>query len=163
MKQLGITPEYAQAVRPALKKSEQNKCPAMALVLNDGSVVTGKTTDVLAAPSSLVLNCVKRLANIPDKIHLIAPTVLEPMLKLKKEILHDKNPLLSLEELLDALSICAATGPSAHECLFKLQDLKGCGAHSSHIISKSDENALNKLGVNVTCTPEFSSDNLYYV
>jgi uncharacterized protein (UPF0371 family) len=163
MKQLGISAEYGLAVRPALDKSEQNKCPAMALILSDGSVITGRTTDVLAAASSLVLNCVKRLAGIPDDIHLIAPHVLEPMLMLKEKILCDKNPLLSLEEVLDALSICAATDPSAHKCLFKLQDLKGCEAHSSHIISKSDENALKKLGVHVTCTPEFSSDNLYYV
>jgi uncharacterized protein (UPF0371 family) len=163
MKQLCLSAEYGLAVRPALEKSEQNKCPAMALILNDGSVVTGKTTNVLAAPSSLVLNCVKRLAGIPDDIHLIAPHVLEPMLMLKEKILCDKNPLLSLEEVLNALSICAATDPSAHKCLYKLQELKGCEAHSSHIISKSDENALKKLGVNVTCTPEFSSDNLYYV
>jgi uncharacterized protein (UPF0371 family) len=163
MKQLCLSPEYGLAVRPALEKSEQNKCPAMALILNDGSVVTGKTTNVLAASSSLVLNCIKRLAGIPDDIHLIAPHVLEPMLMLKEKILYDKNPLLSLEEVLNALSICAANDPSANKCLFKLQDLKGCEAHSSHIISISDENALKKLGVNVTCTPEFSSDNLYYV
>jgi uncharacterized protein (UPF0371 family) len=163
MKQLGISAEYGLAVKPALEKSEHSKCPAMALILNDGSVVTGRTTDVLAAASGLVLNCVKRLAGIPDDIHLIAPHVLEPMLMLKEKILGDKNPLLGLEEVLDALSICAATDPSAHKCLFKLQDLKGCEAHSSHIISKSDENALRKLGVNVTCTPEFSSDNLYYI
>jgi uncharacterized protein (UPF0371 family) len=163
MKQLGISAEYGLAVRPALEKSEQNKCPAMALILNDGSVITGKTTKVLAASSSLVLNCIKRLAGIPDDIHLIAPHVLEPMLMLKEKILCDKNPLLNLDEVLNALSICAATDPSARKCLFKLQDLKGCEAHSSHIISRSDENALKKLGVNVTCTPEFSSDNLYYV
>jgi uncharacterized protein (UPF0371 family) len=162
MKNLGISAEYGLAVRPALKKSEQNLCPAMALILNDGSVVTGKTTN-LAAASSLVLNCIKQLAGIPDDIHLIAPHVLEPMLMLKEKILCDKNPLLSLEEVLNALSICAATDPSAHKCLFKLQDLKNCEAHSSHILSKSDENALKKLGINVTCTPEFSSDNLYYI
>ncbi|MDR0495322.1 MAG: DUF1846 domain-containing protein [Treponema sp.] len=162
MKQLGISAEYGLAVMPALEKSARHNCPAMALILSDGSVVTGKTTN-LAAASSLVLNCIKRLAGIPDDIHLIAPHVLEPMLMLKEKILCDKNPLLSLEEVLNALSICAATDPSAHKCLFKLQDLKGCEAHSSHIISKSDENALKKLGVNVTCTPEFSSDNLYYV
>jgi uncharacterized protein (UPF0371 family) len=163
MKQLGITPEYGLAVRPALEKSAQNKCPAMAMILNDGSVITGKTTTVLAASSSLVLNCVKRLAGIPDDIHLIAPHVLEPMLMLKEKILRDRNPLLSLEEVLDALSICAATDPSAHKCLFKLEELNGCEAHSSHMLSKSDENALKKLGVNVTCTPEFSSDDLYFV
>jgi uncharacterized protein (UPF0371 family) len=163
MQQLGISEEYGLAVGPAREKSSQNHCPAMALILDDGSVVTGKTTTILAAASSLVLNCVKRLAGIPDDIHLIAPNVLEPMLMLKEKILHDKNPLLSLEEVLDALSICAATDTSAEKCLYKLQDLQGCEAHSSHIISKSDENALRKLGVHVTCTPEFSSDNLYYI
>jgi uncharacterized protein (UPF0371 family) len=163
MKQLCLSAEYRLTVKPALEKSKQNNCPAIALILNDGRVVSGKTTTVLTASSSLVLNCIKQLAGIPDDIHLIAPHVLEPMLMLKEKILCDKNPLLSLEEVLDALSICAATDPSAHKCLFKLQDLKGCDAHSSHMISRSDENALKRLGVNVTCTPEFSSDNLYYV
>jgi uncharacterized protein (UPF0371 family) len=163
MKQLNISAEYGRAVKPALEKSEQNNCPSMALILNDESVITGRTTKVLDAASSLVLNCVKKLAGIPDDIHLIAPHVLEPMLMLKEKILYDKNPLLSLDEVLNALSICAATDPSAQKCLLKLKDLRGCEAHSSHIISKSDENALKKLGVNVTCTPEFSSDNLYYI
>ena len=163
MKQLGISAEYRPAVKPALEKSEQEKCPAMALILNDGRVVKGKTTNILAASSSLILNCVKQLAGIPDDIHLIAPQVLEPMMMLKEKILRDRNPLLNLNEVLNALSICAATDPSANKCLSKLQDLKGCEAHSSHILSKSDENTLNKLGVNVTCTPEFSSGNLYYI
>ena len=163
MKQLGISPEYGLAVSPAIKKSKQSNCPAMALILHDGNVITGKTTNVLAAASCLILNCVKKLAGIPDDIHLISPSVLEPMLMLKEKILYDRNPLLSLEEVLNALSICAATDPSAEKCLFKLQELRGCEAHSSHMISKADESALKKLGVNVTCTPEFPSDDLYYV
>ena len=161
MKQLGLTVEYGLAVKPALEKSEQKKCPAMALILPDGSVITGRTTNVLAAASSLVLNCVKKLAGIPDDIHLISPAVLEPMLMLKEKILCDKNPLFSLDEILNALSICTATDPSAEKCLYKLQELKGCEAHSSHILPKADESALKKLGVNVTCTPEFPSDDLY--
>ncbi|MDR2202743.1 MAG: DUF1846 domain-containing protein [Nitrososphaerota archaeon] len=161
MKQLGISPEYGTAVKPAIEKSERDKCPAMALILHDGKVITGKTTNVLVAASSLVLNCVKTLAGIPDNVHLISPTVLEPMIMLKEKILCDKNPLLTLWEVLNALSICAATDPLAEKCLHKLQELKGCAAHSSHMISKSDENALKKLGVNVTCTPNFSSDDLY--
>ena len=163
MKQLDISPEYGLAVAPALEKSERSGCPSMALILHDGSVISGRVTNVLTAAASLVLNCVKKLAGIPDDIHLISPTVLEPMMMLKEKILHDKIPLLSLQEVLGALSICAATDPSAQKCLTKLHDLKGCQAHSSHIISKSDERALRKLGVNATCTPEFPSDNLYYV
>ena len=163
MKQLGISPEYGLAVNSAIEKAEQNKCPAMALILDDGSVVTGKTTNVLVAAASLVLNCIKKLAGIPDDNHLIAPHVLEPMLMLKERFLFDENPLLSLEEVLNALSICVATNPTAEKCLLRLGELRGCDAHSSHMLSKADESALKKLGVNVTCTPEFSSDNLYYI
>ena len=163
LKQLGITPDYGLAVNPALEKSRQHKCPAIAMILQDGSTVTGRNTDVLAAASSLVLNGVKKLAGIPDDIHLISPNVLGPMMMLKEKILYDKNPLLSLEEVLNALSICAATDPSAEKSLIKLRDLRGCEAHSSHMLSQTDENTLKKLGVNVTCTPEFPSDSLYYV
>jgi uncharacterized protein (UPF0371 family) len=81
---------------------------------------------------------------------------------LKEKILSDNNPLLSLEEVLNALSICAATDPAAKKCLSKLHDLKGCDAHSSHILSKSDESTLKKLDINITCTPEYSSNDLYY-
>ena len=161
MKQLGLSPEDGPAVRPALEKSAQNGCPAMALILHDGRVITGKTTQVLAAASTLVLNCVKQLAGLPDDIHLIAPHVLEPMMMLKEKILLDKTPLLSLQEVLNALSICAATDPCAERGLLQLKHLRGCQAHCSHMMSRADEGALKKLGVDVTCTPEFSSGNLY--
>jgi len=163
MKQLDISPEYGSVVGPALEKSKECNYPAMALMLDSGCVITGRTTKVLAAASSLVLNCVKKLADIPDDILLIAPAVLEPMLMLKEKILRDKNPVLSLDEVLNALSICAATNPSAEKCLHKLQELRGCDAHSSHIISKADESALKKLGINVTCTPEFPSAELFFI
>ena len=162
MKQLGLSPEYGPAVRPALEKSAKNGCPAMALILQDGTVVTGKTTEVMAAASSLVLNSAKRLAGLPDGIYLIAPYVLEPMLMLKENILRDANPLLSLDEVLNALSICAATDPSAERALLELQSLRGCQAHSSHMLPKTDEAMLKKLGINVTCTPEFPSSNLFF-
>jgi len=162
MKQLGLVPEDGIAVCPALEKSRLCGCPAMALTLPNGNIVTGKTTNVLTAASSLVLNCVKHSAGLPDNIHLIAPHVLEPMLMLKETILHDQNPLLSLDEVLNALSICAATDPAAQKCLMELHNLRDCQAHASHIITKADETALKKLGVNVTCTPEFPSDHLYY-
>jgi len=163
MKQLDISPEFGPAVVPALEKAEKENCPAMAMILHDGKTITGKTTKILTAASSMALNGIKTLAGIPDDIHLILPAVLEPMLMLKKKILHDKNPLLGLDEVLNALSICAATNPSAEKCLIKLRELGGCDAHSSHIVSKADAGTLKKLGVNLTCTPKFPSDDLYYV
>ena len=162
MKQLGISPEYGTAVLPALKKSGETKCAAMALILHDKSIITGKTTNIFTAASSLVLNCVKKVAGIPDEILLISPAVLEPMLMLKEKILFSKNPLLGIDEVLNALSICAATDKAAEKCLLKLNELRGCSAHSSHMISKVDEKTLKELGVNITCSPEFISDELYY-
>lgn len=162
MKQLALSQDFRAVVEPAIKKSEQNKCPVMALSLHDGSIITGRTTNVMAAGSSLLLNCVKKLAGIPDDIHLIAPNVIEPMLMLKEKILCEKNSLLNVMEVLNALSICAAVNTAAEKCLNKLQELKGCDAHSSHIVSKADEIAFKKLAINLTCTPEFLSENLFY-
>ena len=161
MKKLGIGEEYGLAVLPALQKAQESQTPAMALILPDGTVAAGRTTQVLAASASLILNCAKTLAGIPDDIHLISPNVIKPMLALKEKILCEKDSLLGLEEVLNALSICAATDPGAEKCLKKLLELRGCVAHSSHMLSKADEGALRKLGIVVTCTPEFPSDDLY--
>ena len=161
MKKLGITHEYGKAVLPALEKSEKSGKSAVAIILKDGRVITGKSTDVLTASSSAVLNCAKVLAGIPDDIHLISPNIVKPMIALKEQILNEKVKLLSLENSLNALSICAATDSMAVKCLKKLLELKGCVAHSSHILSAGDTSSLRKLGIEVTCTPEFESADLY--
>lgn len=161
MKKLGIDELYGKAVAPALEKAKLSKSQAVALVLKDGKVVTGRATEVLGAAASLVLNCVKILAGIPDDIHLISPNVIRPMQALKEQILCQKDKLLGLEDVLNALSICAATDPGAEKCLKKLHDLKGCVAHSSHMLKTQDELALKKLGIVITCTPEFASADLY--
>jgi len=161
MKKLAINEAYGLGVLPAINKSQDSQTPAMALILDDDSVVTGRATDVLGASASLILNCAKKLAGIPDDIHLISPNVIKPMQALKEHILCEKSTLLGLGEVLNALSICAATDPSAEKCLKQLRSLRGCVAHSSHMLSKADESALRKLGIVVTCTPEFPSDDLY--
>jgi len=93
---------------------------------------------------------------------LIAPAILEPMRKLKSETLGSKSPALNCEEILMALTICAATNPMAQVCVGKLNQFKGCQAHSTTIFSRSDEECLRKLGFDATCEPVYPSDNLYY-
>jgi len=61
-----------------------------------------------------------------------------------------------------ALSICAVTNPTAQFAMEKLDQLKGCQAHSTTILSLDDEQTFRKLGVDVTCDPEYQSQNLYY-
>ena len=113
------------------------------------------------AASSLVLNTVKELAGIPDKIHLLSPTVIESIANLDKYILNEKSVSLDLEETLIALSISATTNPTAQLALERLGEFKGCEVHMTHIPTPGDEEGLRKLGVNLTSDPNFSSNSLF--
>jgi len=110
----------------------------------------------------VLLNAVKYFANIADEIHLISPVILEPIIDLKMKVLHSKATTLSSEEILIALSICAATNPMAQVALKKLSKLKGCQAHSTTILSESDEQTYRKLGIDLTSDPEYASSSLFY-
>ena len=67
-----------------------------------------------------------------------------------------------LEMCIRDRTICAATNPMAQVCLDHLGKLQGCQAHSTTILSRSDEECLRKLGIDVTCDAVYPSDNLYY-
>ena len=114
------------------------------------------------AASSVIINAIKTLAGISDEVHLISPVILEPILKMKREMLGRRNPTLNLEEVLIALSICAATNPTAELALSKLIHLKNCEAHTSYIISESDAGILRRLGLNVTSEPVFETNALFH-
>ena len=162
MNELNITPQDRKVVDPANQKSEIEGVPSMAIMLQDGRIITGKDSNLMNAASSMVLNAIKALSNISDEIHLISPIALEPIIKLKEEILGYKNPVLNLEEILIALSISAATNPTAQLVMTKLKLLRDCETHSSCILNKADESVFRKLGVNLTCEPEFASKDLYF-
>ncbi len=163
MKQLDLKKEDRHAVVPSLAKAEEKGTPVIAIEMPDGKIITGKTSKLMTAAASSVINSIKYLANLADELLLLSPIVLEPILKLKKEILGYKNGILNLEEVLIALSICAPTNPMAHEALSNVGKLKGCEAHSSALVTNSDELAFKKLGINLTCEPTFPSKDLFYV
>jgi uncharacterized protein (UPF0371 family) len=108
------------------------------------------------------LNAIKHLANISDEIHMISPVILEPIVDLKANKLGSRNTLLDCEEILIALSISAATNPTAQVALDKLVQLKGCQAHSTTILSVNDEQTFRKIGIDLTCDPEYPTESLYY-
>lgn len=161
MTDLGITIADRPVATIAIKMSEERNLPVVALQLRDGHIITGKRTKLLSAASSCVFNAIKELANINDAIDLIAPVVIEPILRMKSDIVHEKYNFLTLSEALLALSIGAVTSPIAEIALKKLELLNGCEAHCSCLLNQSDENVLKKLGVNISCEPIFSSSNLY--
>ena len=142
-------------VAPALLKAEQTGLPAAAMELPDGRIVTGKTSSLLGASAALLLNALKTLAGIDDDLHLIAPEVIDPIQHLKVDHLGNRNPRLHTDEVLIALSICAATDPRAEQAMEQLGKLRGCEVHSSVILSAVDEKIFKRLGVNLTCQPRY--------
>lgn len=132
-----------------------------AIQLNDARIITGKNSKLMHAASSLVLNAVKSLANIPDEILLLSPHIINQIAKLKEGILNAESESLDLEETLIALSISATTNHTAELAMNKLMDLKGCEVHMTHIPTPGDEVGLKRLGVNLTTDGKFSSRNLF--
>ena len=155
MKKAGVTPAERKVVAPALQRAEQTGAPAAAMELPDGTIVTGKTSDLLGASSALLLNALKKLAGMRDSLHLISPVVLDPIQHLKVDHLGNRNPRLHTDETLIALSICAATNPMAELAMEQLDKLRGCEVHSSVILSQVDEKTFKRLGVNLTCEPRY--------
>ena len=155
--------ELRRVVRPAKEKAAVSGSPAMAIELPDGKIVTGRSHHLMNAVPSTIINAIKTLAGIADEVHLISPVVLEPIMKMKQDMLGRRNPVLNLEEVLIALSICAATNPMAELALSKLALLKNCEAHASYIISEPDAGILRRLGMNVTSEPVFETNSLYQV
>jgi len=132
-----------------------------AIELKSGRILTGKNSPLMHAASSLVLNAIKVLANIPDEIHLLSPHVINQISKLKEGVLEAESESLDLEETLIALSISATTNHTAELAMKKLVELKGCEMHMTHIPSPGDEIGLKRLGVNLTTDGKFSSRNLF--
>ncbi len=164
---LSLKPEDRRVVEPARRAARERRSKAMdiilcgaALELADGTIITGKNSLLMHSSSSLVLNAIKKLADIPDKIHLLSPQIIEMIGKLKQDVLGAKTVSLDLEEVLIALSISVATNPTAQEAMGKLKELKGCDVHMTHMPTPGDEAGLRKLGVNLTSDTNFSTSSL---
>ena len=162
MRQLGISSDDRPVVKAALNRAEITGEPAAALQLPDGRVIDGKTSELLGASSALLLNALKELAGISDEIHLISPIIIEPIQELKVGYMGNNNPRLHTDEVLIALSICAATNPMAELAMNQLSKLRGCEAHSTVILSHVDENVFQKLGVNLTSEPVYQTKQLFH-
>lgn len=126
--------------------------PAAAIELNDGSVITGKTSDLLGCASAMLLNALKHLGSIDDDILLLLPEVIKPIQELKVNHLGNINPRLHTDEILIALSVSAVSDNNAKLALSQLSKLKNAEMHSSVLLSSVDEKVMKKLGIHVTCT-----------
>ena len=162
MNQADVTPEICPAISAALEKAEATHAPAGAMILPDGRVVTGKTSDTLGAASALLLNALKAVGGIADHFELISAQVLEPVCMLKTQYLGHRNPRLHTDEVLMALTISALTNPLAELAQQQLPKLRGCDAHFTVILSEVDAKLLKKLGLNVSCEEKYETKKLYH-
>ncbi|MGE5629233.1 MAG: DUF1846 domain-containing protein [Solirubrobacterales bacterium] len=170
MEELNLKAEDRKVVLPAREYAEKLKtscdqnepCTVVALELNDGTILTGRSSSLMDASAAAILNAIKHFANISDDIHLISPVILEPIKILKSKVLGSRVISLDSEEVLIALSICAATNPMVQAAMEKLTMLKGCQAHATSILSVADEQTFHKLGIDVTSDPEYASSSLFY-
>ena len=162
MKQAKITTDMRPTVQAANQLAADTKAPAAAMELPDGTIVTGKTSALLGASAALLLNAVNALGHIDHDVHLIAPSAIEPIQKLKVNYLGSKNPRLHTDEVLIALSMCAATDENAQIALNQLSKLKGCQVHTSVMLSDVDINIFKKLGVDQTSEPVYEERKIYH-
>lgn len=162
MKQARITTDNRPVVPAANALAEKNGSPAAALELPDGRIVTGKTSALLGASAAVLLNAVKELGGIADDVHLISPTFIEPIQGLKTQYLGSKNPRLHTDEILIALSMCAATDENARIALEQLPKLRGCQVHTSVMLSSVDIKSFQKLGLELTSEPYYEKKTLYH-
>ena len=158
----GVTTSDRKVVVAALEKANLTDGPALAIELNDGRIITGKTSSLLGAASACLLNSLKALAEIDDGTLLMSPEVIEPIQDLKIHHLGNHNPRLHTDEVLIALSICAVNDPTAKQAMDQLKNLKDCEAHSTVILSQVDVNTLRKLGIHLTCEPKHQTKKLFH-
>ena len=170
MDDMNLRVEDRSVVVPARDYAEQKRASderytnvvVMAMELPDGMIITGRSSRRMVAAAAAVLNAVKSLSGISDEIHLISPNILSSIQDMKTAVLKSEKTSLNCEEVLNALAISATTNPTAELAASKLVDLRGCRAHCTAILSDKDEATLKALGIDVTCDPDYITNNLYY-
>lgn len=162
MNQANVSVQDRKVVAKALERSRETNGPAAAMELDDGRMITGKTTNLLGASAALLLNVLKELAGIDHELHVISPESIEPIQKLKVDYLKSKNPRLHTDEVLIALSASAANSNMARRALEQLPKLEGCQAHTSVMLSDVDIKTFKKLGVQLTCQAVYETDHIYH-
>ena len=163
MQQTRLKKEDRAVVGYAMAKSAAcGNVPAAAVELPDGRIITGKATRLMSAVSGAVLNSIKVMAGIPKNVLLMSPQILEPVLRLKIDLLQSHSSVLKMDDVLTALYICAASDDTAARAVEQLKYLRGCQLHSTQMLRSGDESTLRKMGLQVTCEPEFPDKSLYF-
>ena len=162
MNQMEIDKNFRKVAQIADDKAVTNEKPVVAIQLNNDKIITGRTTSLLGASSSCLLNALKELAGIHDDVLLIPPEIISPIIDLKTNIIGNNNPRLHLDETLIALSVASLKNKDAELALKELKNIAGSEAHSSVILSEVDVKVFKSLGINLTQQATYYSKKLYH-
>lgn len=153
--------DFLPVIDVAKKVSKESGYPTLAIELPDGTFVAGKTKKVVSAPAAAILNALRTLANLGDDFEVITDDVLMPIVNYRTQVLKSHSSVLTVDDVLVALSICSLKNKKAKEAMAQIGNLQGCDAHCTYMISKAEEQTLKKLGLNLTCEPVFENSHLY--
>ena len=154
MNKLDLKSSNRPVISVALEKAEKENKNVVAIQLTNGKIITGKESKLLSASSAAIINVLKEITNIPDEVYLLSPSILEGIFKTKQHISYRTSYCLNVQEVLIALSICSSTNPIIEKMISKINELRGCEAHSTYIIEQSEMNVIKNLGINLTCEPK---------
>ncbi|MBO5467743.1 MAG: DUF1846 domain-containing protein [Prevotella sp.] len=154
MKQAKLTPEYRRTTVAAHERRELSGGVASAAIeLQNGTIITARSSSLLGPCAALLLNATKHLAGIPHEKRLIPEELIAPIQKTKVEYLHGHNPRLHMDEVLVALSLLSNQDEDCRKALDQVPKLQGCQVHCTVMMSEVDRKVFKKLGIGLTCDP----------
>ena len=151
--QAKITTAFRPVTTAAYEKKLETGQQASAIELEDGTIITAKSTPLLGCSAALLLNATKYLAEIDHESKLIPQSLIEPVQKTKIEYLGGKNPRLHTDEVLVALSVLSTHDENCRMALEQLPKLRNCQVHTTVMLSEVDRKIFKKLGCGLTCDP----------
>ena len=151
MRTADLKPTLRPTVPAARDKAKLTGTPAVAIELPTGQIVTGKSTQLLSAPASALLNALKTLANIGDNIDLVSGNLIENIQDLHLKYMGKASYLLEAYDVLNALSMSTTYNPTALVVLENLPGLKHSQAHCTHLVGDKTIQLFGSLGIVTTC------------
>ena len=153
MQQAKLTTEYRRTTVAARERKELTGLASAAIELQDGTIITARSSSLLGPSAALLLNAAKHLAGIAHEVKLIPQSMIEPIQRTKVDFLHGHNPRLHTDEVLVALSMLSITDENCRLALEQLPKFEGCQVHSTVLLSEVDRKIFKRLGVELTCDP----------
>ena len=151
--QAKITTDFRRTTTAAKNYKKLTGHTSSAIELEDGTIITAKSSELLGCSAALLLNVMKHLAGIDHSLKLLPQSLIEPIQYTKINYLGGRNPRLHTDEVLVALSVLSENDENCRRALQQLPKLRGCQVHCTVMLSDVDQKIFKKLGVNLTCEP----------